>query len=98
MERRAIGNNNLKRETYMGISKSQQRTATVLDRIAWLSAQDPEKEFYSLMHHINLNSLRDCFTKLEGKKAVGADGVTKRDYGDNLEAKSPDTPQTFLIQ
>jgi len=81
-----VGNNNLNKETYMGITKSPKDTATALERIAWISAQDDDVEFVSLMHHINIESLRDCFHKLDGKKAVGADGVTKQEYGKNLEA------------
>lgn len=59
-------------------------TATKLDRIAWLSAADTEKEFHQLMHHFNLESLLQCFHELNGKKAVGDDGVTKEQYQENL--------------
>lgn len=74
----------------MGITKSRRQSATVLDRIAWSSAHDPNREFFSLMHHISEDSLRSCFHKLDGKKAVGIDGVTKDDYGVNLEANLED--------
>ena len=59
-------------------------TTTKLERIAWLSAADPEKEFHHLMHHFNLESLLQCFHELDGKKAVGDDGVTKEQYQENL--------------
>ncbi len=52
-------------------------TDTKLKRIAWLSARDPHKRFDSLMHHFNEQPLAACFHELDGRKAVGIDGVTK---------------------
>jgi group II intron reverse transcriptase/maturase len=59
-------------------------TNTKLNRIAWLSKQDPKKEFGCLMHLFNNESLLECFHELDKNKAVGIDGVTKMDYGANL--------------
>jgi len=42
-------------------------------------------EFKWLMPHINKESLISCYHELDGKKAVGIDGVTKEQYGKNLE-------------
>ncbi len=42
-------------------------------------------EFKWLMPHFNKESLTSCFHELDGKKAVGIDGVTKEVYGKNLE-------------
>jgi RNA-directed DNA polymerase len=42
------------------------------------------------MHHIDEGSLRRCFDKLEGKKAVGIDGISKTEYGENLQANLKD--------
>lgn len=80
----------LRRRNVMGISKPQQYTDTELTKIMWLSAQDPQQEFTSLMHHINVTSLRNCFNKLDGKKAKGADGITKEQYGENLQTNLED--------
>ncbi len=41
--------------------------------------------FDSLMHLFNQESLAACFHALDGRKAVGADGVTKAQYGSHLE-------------
>jgi len=74
----------------MGTTETQRDTVTKLERIAWLSAKDPTKEFGCIMHHVNVESLQECYELLGGKKAVGIDGVTKEEYGevllDNLEA------------
>jgi retron-type reverse transcriptase len=37
------------------------------------------------MHHFTVDNLRACFESLDGKKAIGVDGVTKTMYGQNLE-------------
>ena len=60
-------------------------TDTKLKRIAWLSACDPSKQFEQLMHHFNEESLAGCFYELDGRKAVGTDGVDKASYGKNLD-------------
>jgi RNA-directed DNA polymerase len=60
-------------------------TATKLERIAWLSKQDPLKKFGCLMHHFNEGSLRAAFHKLDRRKAVGVDKVDKESYGQRLE-------------
>lgn len=69
----------------MGISKPYEPADTKLAKIAWLSAQDPNQMFYSLMHHINEESLHCCFKRLDGKKALGVDKISKNDYEENLD-------------
>lgn len=71
----------------MSITKALEpkwNTETKLARVAWLSAKDPQKEFTSLMHFYNEESLLKCYQKLDRKKAVGLDKVTKDQYGKNL--------------
>ena len=66
--------------------ESQEDTDTGLSEIAYLSSQNRAQVFHSLMHHINEGSLRRCFNKLDGKKARGVDGISKEEYGANLQA------------
>ncbi|EKD85778.1 MAG: hypothetical protein ACD_37C00623G0001 [uncultured bacterium] len=61
-------------------------TTTKLNRISWLSRQDPGKEFNQLMHYYNVESLKECFHLLDGSKAAGIDKITKDDYAKNLDA------------
>lgn len=74
----------------MGTTEPAAATATKLERLAWLSARDAGKRFDCLMHLFNEDSLAACFHELDGKKAVGVDGVSKAEYGHalvtNLEA------------
>ncbi len=60
-------------------------TKTRLKRIAWLSSRDTDKEFHQLMHYFNEESLKVCFRELHGNKAVGIDGISKSDYGKQLD-------------
>jgi len=41
--------------------------------------------FNNLLCHYNMENFKDAFDNLDGKKAVGIDGITKRIYGKNLE-------------
>jgi len=68
----------------MRTSESQVNTDTALAEIAWLSASNPQQVFHSLMHHINVDSLRRCFDRLDGRKAVGVDQISKVIYGESL--------------
>ena len=68
----------------MRASESQVYADTALAEIAWLSANNPNQVFHSLMHHFNSESLRCGFDKLNGRKAVGVDRVSKTIYGENL--------------
>lgn len=69
----------------MSISKTQENADTKLAEIVWLSTQNPAQEFTSLMHHINVGSLRRCFERLDGRKALGTDKISKDAYGENLK-------------
>ncbi|MCP4602827.1 MAG: group II intron reverse transcriptase/maturase [Proteobacteria bacterium] len=48
--------------------------------------KEPTLEFTSLYHHVtDVDNLRACYDSLDAKAAAGVDGVTKKDYGENLE-------------
>ena len=49
-----------------------------------MSRERPDGELRWLMPHFNVESLKTCFNELDGRKAVGADRVTKEDYGRSL--------------
>ena len=58
---------------------------TKLARISQLSKENPNMVFTSIGHLIDKELLMQCHTEMDGKKAVGIDGVTKEEYGANLE-------------
>jgi RNA-directed DNA polymerase len=60
--------------------------STDLTRIGERARKQPDLIFTSLYHHVtDLDNLRACYEALDGDKAVGVDGVTKEQYGRNLE-------------
>jgi len=65
--------------------------ATDLTRIGEKARKEPGSVFTSLYHHISdVDNLRACYDTLEAKKATGVDGVTKEEYGRNLEENLQD--------
>ena len=58
---------------------------TKLARISQLSKENPDMVFTSLGHLINKEMLKSCHAQMDGTKAVGIDGITKEEYGRNLE-------------
>jgi len=65
--------------------------ATDLTRIGQKARKEPDLVFTSLYHHIyDVDNLRACYDMLEANKATGVDGVSKQEYGQNLEEKLRD--------
>jgi len=65
--------------------------ATDLTRIGEKARKEPGLVFTSLYHHIyDVDNLRACYDTLGAKKATGVDGVTKEEYGKNLEGNLQD--------
>src|SRR5262245_44447949 len=46
--------------------------------------KEPEGKFHSLAHLIDVECLERAYYRLRGNAAVGVDGVTKEQYGQNL--------------
>lgn len=61
--------------------------STNLDGIRTRARKSRQEKFTSLYHHIyDEDNLRDCYKRMDGKKAKGIDGVSKIDYGKDLES------------
>jgi RNA-directed DNA polymerase len=58
---------------------------TKLDRIRKRSQAYPDTVFNNLGHVISVEFLTEIYHQLDGNKAVGIDGVTKKEFGENLE-------------
>lgn len=50
-----------------------------------LKAQDKSFVFENLLTHFHVDSFKEAFKALDGTKARGADGISKSEYGKNLE-------------
>ena len=65
--------------------------ATDLKRISEKARKEPKLVFTSLYHHIcDVDNLRACYDTQGARKASGVDGVTKTEYGKNLEENLQD--------
>lgn len=74
----------------MGNTALSMKLNTKLDRIEQRSRRDPKAVFQNLGHALDLDLLRVCFHSLDGKKAVGIDGITKKQYESQLDANLED--------
>jgi len=52
--------------------------------------RDKERKFTALLHHVTIDLLRDSYHSLKRKAAPGVDGVTWRQYGEELEGRVTD--------
>jgi group II intron reverse transcriptase/maturase len=63
---------------------------TKLERISKRASHQKDTVFNNLWHVVDLEMLLECYQQLDGKKAVGIDGVTKAAYGEKLEESLQD--------
>ena len=56
-----------------------------LSLISGHAQRDPDFQFTSLAHLLNIGYLRDCYKSLNRNKAVGIDNVSWEEYGENLD-------------
>ena len=54
-------------------------------RISLRAQRNPNSVFHNLLLHINEETLKETFGELDGTKAPGIDGITKSEYGKNLQ-------------
>jgi len=66
---------------YTDIGKTWQK----LSLITGHARRDPDFQFTSLAHLLNVEYLRDCYKSLNRNKAVGIDRVSWEEYGRNLD-------------
>lgn len=69
--------------TVQTVDRNQKTTN--LDRIGMCASFKKDTVFNNVAYVVDLDLLRECYQQLDGKKAVGIDGVTKAAYGTKLE-------------
>jgi len=89
VEGRGSAEGNAAGETRSGLSAGQ-GVSSDLVRVRRVARKDRKVRFTALLHHVNLDRLRAAYGALEPKAAPGVDGVTWRDYGQDLEANLED--------
>jgi group II intron reverse transcriptase/maturase len=56
-----------------------------LDRVRQKARTDKKERFTALLHHVDIDRLREAFRAINPRAATGVDDVTWEDYGQNLE-------------
>lgn len=74
-------------------SNDKEAWLTKLERIGKLAATDTTIVFNNVGHVLSVEMLRDIYQELDGRKAIGIDGVTKEEYGKNLDENLRDVLQ-----
>lgn len=59
-------------------------------KVAERAKREPEGRFHSLAHLIDVSALERAYRRMRKDSAVGVDGVTKEQYGQDLERKLQD--------
>ena len=63
---------------------------TKLESLTQRAGRDSRSKFTSLIHLLNEESLKECFWELKRDKSPGIDGITVKEYEDNLEENLKD--------
>jgi len=61
-----------------------------LDRVRTAARLRKEERFTALLHHVDIDRLRDAFFALKREAVPGIDGMTWQDYGEGVEARLDD--------
>ena len=57
-----------------------------LQKVVERARREPHGRFHSLAHRIDVSALERAYGRLRNDAAVGVDGVTKAEYGQDLES------------
>jgi len=90
MEGRGLAEGNLNEQN---VPRTLNRTSTpsTLERVGEVARRNKQVRFTTLMHHVyNLETLRRAYLTLKREAAPGVDGMTWREYGEQLETKLED--------
>src|SRR5437763_11004647 len=84
VEGRGLPEGNTARETRSGLSAGQ-GVSSDLGRVRRVARKDRDVRFTALLHHVSVDRLREAYRAIRPGAAAGVDGVTWRDYGQDLE-------------
>src|ERR1700686_2322777 len=72
-------------QSHMHLTQSGKRMSQGLDGVRKVAKERKQERFTALLHHLNVDLLRDSFFALKRKAAPGVDGVTWQEYETGLE-------------
>ena len=88
-EERRSAKGNVASETRPGLSAGLSVTSE-LDRVRQVARKDKDARFTALLHHVTVDRLRAAYRAIRPDAAPGVDGVTWKDYGQELEGNLQD--------
>jgi retron-type reverse transcriptase len=71
-------------------AQSRASVSQALERIRRVARERKKEKFTSLLHHISIDLLDEAFFELKENAAPGVDGLTWKDYEQNLERNLED--------
>src|SRR5437762_3086095 len=71
-------------------AQSRATVSQALERIRKVAKERKKERFTALFHHISIDLLDEAFYELKENAAAGVDGLTWRDYEQNLERNLED--------
>jgi len=89
VERRAEAEGNASQQSTFR-AQSREDASQALERIRQRAKEKKEEKFISLLHHIDPELLEEAFYELKVDAAAGVDGLTWKDYEQDLERELAD--------
>jgi len=77
-------------QSHMHSTQSGKRMSQGLDGVRKAAKERKQERFTALLHHLNVDLLRDSFYALQRKASPGVDGVTWQEYETGLEDRLVD--------
>jgi retron-type reverse transcriptase len=71
-------------------TQSQESGSNGLARVREAAKQNGKQKFTALLHHVSIDLLRESYYSLKKEAAPGVDGMTWKEYGQDLEARLSD--------
>ena len=71
-------------------AQDRERVTQAADRIRQAAKRNPGVRLVALLHHVNVDTLREAFFGLKKDAAAGVDGVTWTEYGHGLDDRLRD--------
>jgi RNA-directed DNA polymerase len=89
VERRAGAKGNASQQS-TGRAQNRATVSQALERIRKVAKERKKERFIALFHHISIDLLDEAFYELKENAAAGVDGLTWRDYEQDLERNLED--------
>jgi RNA-directed DNA polymerase len=84
VEERGPGKGNATSEARPGL-RAGLSVSSDLDRVRQVARKDKDARFTALLHHVTIDRLEAAYRAIRPSAAPGVDGVTWKDYGQDLE-------------